>query len=69
MCLQVKEIRCLVIPPQCGTHQSVTLPQALPQHDYLKDLEALGWMHTQPNELPQLSPQVFNYFFLFLAVS
>jgi hypothetical protein len=24
----------------------------------LNDLEPLGWMHTQPNELPQLSPQV-----------
>ena len=28
-----------------------------PQHEYLKDLEPLGWIHTQPNELPQLSPQ------------
>merc|ERR550517_1385172 len=54
---QVKEIRCIVMPPQWGTHQSIHLPNQLPQHEYLKDLEPLGWMHTQPNELPQLSPQ------------
>lgn len=23
----------------------------------MQDMEPLGWMHTQPNELPQLSPQ------------
>ncbi|KAH7855572.1 hypothetical protein Vadar_026369 [Vaccinium darrowii] len=54
---QVKEIRCVVMPPQWGTHQQVYLPSALPEHDFLNDLEPLGWMHTQPNELPQLSPQ------------
>jgi len=54
---QVKEIRCLVMPPQLGTHQTVTLPHQLPDHEYLKDMEPLGWMHTQPNELPQLPPQ------------
>ncbi|XP_039033717.1 pre-mRNA-processing-splicing factor 8A-like [Hibiscus syriacus] len=40
-----------------GTHQQVNLPSALPEHDFLNDLEPLGWLHTQPNELPQLSPQ------------
>jgi pre-mRNA-processing factor 8 len=54
---QVKEIRCIVLPPQWGTHQTVHLPVGLPEHQYLKDLEPLGWIHTQPNELPQLSPQ------------
>ncbi|KAK2974421.1 hypothetical protein RJ640_021277 [Escallonia rubra] len=54
---QVKEIRCIAMPPQFGTHQHVNLPSALPEHDFLNDLEPLGWMHTQPNELPQLSPQ------------
>ena len=53
----VKEIRCVVMPPQWGNHGQVNLPTALPEHDYLKDLEPLGWLHTQPNELPQLSPQ------------
>ena len=54
---QVKEIRCIVMVPQLGTHQKVDLPDTLPQHEYLKELEPLGWIHTQPNELPQLSPQ------------
>ena len=53
----VKEIRCLVMPPQIGNHQGVTLPHHLPDHEYLAELEPLGWIHTQPNELPQLSPQ------------
>jgi pre-mRNA-processing factor 8 len=57
----VKEIRCIVMPPQWGTHQTVHLPTALPTHEYLADLEPLGWIHTQPNELPQLSPQVSYY--------
>jgi len=54
----VKEVRCIVMPPQWGTHQMVQLPNQLPEHEYLKDLEPLGWIHTQPNELQlkQLSP-------------
>ncbi|RID66762.1 hypothetical protein BRARA_D01879 [Brassica rapa] len=54
---QVKEIRCVVMVPQWGSHQQVNLPSALPEHDFLNDLEPLGWLHTQPNELPQLAPQ------------
>lgn len=54
---QVKEIRCIVMPPQWGTHQTVHLPSFLPAHQYLQEMEPLGWIHTQPNELPQLSPQ------------
>lgn len=51
----VKEIRCLVLAPQLGTHQSVTLPHQLPEHDFLLDMEPLGWVHTQPSALPHLS--------------
>ncbi|KAG0054163.1 Pre-mRNA-processing-splicing factor 8 [Gryganskiella cystojenkinii] len=54
---QVKEIRAIVMVPQWGTHQTVHLPHMLPNHEYLADLEPLGWLHTQPNELAQLSPQ------------
>jgi pre-mRNA-processing factor 8 len=54
---QVKEIRCIVMVPQWGTHQNVNLPNQLPEHEYLGDLEPLGWIHTQPSELPQLAPQ------------
>jgi pre-mRNA-processing factor 8 len=53
---QVKEIRCIVLPPQWGNHQSCNLPSQAPEHQYLNGLEPLGWIHTQPNELPQLSP-------------
>jgi pre-mRNA-processing factor 8 len=53
---QVKEIRCLVMPPQTGTHTGVVFPHQLPDHEYLKDLEPLGWMHTQPHESSMLGP-------------
>ncbi len=33
---QVKEIRCVVMPPQWGTHQTVHLPTLLPNHELLK---------------------------------
>ncbi|PWA73355.1 pre-mRNA-processing-splicing factor 8 [Artemisia annua] len=59
---QVKEIRCIAMPPQWGDSQEVHLPSALPEHhDFLNDLEPLGWMHTQPNELPQPSPQDLTF--------
>lgn len=61
---QVKEIRCIVLPPQVGNHQKVTLPTQLPEHEILSEMDPLGWIHTQPigwaqtnpNELSQLSP-------------
>jgi len=54
---QVKEVRCIVMVPQYGSHSSVTLPTQLPEHELLADMEPLGWLHTQPNEVMQLSPQ------------
>jgi pre-mRNA-processing factor 8 len=53
---QVKEVRCIVMVPQWGSHQTVHLPHMLPEHAYLNELQPLGWLHTQPNELPQLAP-------------
>merc|ERR1719158_202753 len=64
---QVKEIRCMVIVPQVGTHQSVTVPNNLPEHEYLKDLEPLGWIHTQPNEQPHLQPADITFHAKILA--
>ena len=52
----VFEVRAAVLVPQLGTHTGVTLPAALPDHEALKGMVPLGWAHTQPNELPQLSP-------------
>ena len=43
--------------PQWGTHAQVHLPNQLPKHEFLEEMEPLGWLHTQPNESPQLSPQ------------
>ncbi|CAG8523670.1 4130_t:CDS:2 [Ambispora gerdemannii] len=57
---QVKEIRSLVIVPQYGTHQSVQLPNTLPNHEYLQDLEPLGLLVTQPFETAQLSPTILS---------
>jgi pre-mRNA-processing factor 8 len=53
----VKEVRCFVLVPQWGSFSFVKVPSQLPEHEYLKDLEPLGWIHTQPSELPQLHPQ------------
>lgn len=39
---QVKEIRCIVMVPQWGTHQTVHLPSQLPQHEYLKVCDGGG---------------------------
>ncbi|KAI1818795.1 pre-mRNA processing splicing factor 8 [Poronia punctata] len=53
---QVKEIRCIVMVPQIGGLRSVQLPQQLPQHEYLGDLEPLGVIHTMAgNEAPYMS--------------
>merc|ERR1712194_98227 len=55
---QVREVRCIVMVPQVGNHQSVTLPKSLPNHEFLEELEPLGWVHTQPHELIQNGVQV-----------
>ena len=55
---QVREIRCIVLVPQVGNHQQVTLPKQLPEHEMLRDMEPLGWIHTQPNVLIQNTKQV-----------
>ena len=55
---QVREVRAIVMVPQVGNHQSVTLPKALPDDDLLASLQPLGWIHTQPNEIIQNGMQV-----------
>ena len=54
---QVKEIRCIVLVPQVGTNRKVTLPHKVPSHELLEEYEPLGWLHTQPSELPQVPPE------------
>jgi len=46
----VKEVRCIVIPPQVGSHQRVILPNQMPDHELIDDLEPLGWIHTQSKD-------------------
>ncbi|XP_049849432.1 pre-mRNA-processing-splicing factor 8-like [Schistocerca gregaria] len=54
----VKEIRCVVMPPQWGTHSYVQLPNQLPEHQYLSEMEPLGWIHTQPSEAGQVTSRL-----------
>jgi pre-mRNA-processing factor 8 len=51
----VREVKCLVMAPQYGTHQNVTLPEHLPAHPLLDNLIPLGWIHTQAQEGRHLS--------------
>jgi pre-mRNA-processing factor 8 len=44
---QVKEIRSIVLVPQIGTRDNVTVPHQMPDSEYLRNLEPLGWIHTQ----------------------
>jgi pre-mRNA-processing factor 8 len=54
---QVKEIKAVAWIPQRGNNNTIELPAALPKHDFLlKDLEPLGWIKTQSQELNHLSP-------------
>ncbi|PQE33461.1 hypothetical protein CJF32_00003354 [Rutstroemia sp. NJR-2017a WRK4] len=53
---QVKEIRCIVMIPQIGSTRDVQLPQQLPQHEYLDQMEPLGIIHTvSGNEPPYMT--------------
>ncbi|CAG8956392.1 hypothetical protein HYFRA_00003775 [Hymenoscyphus fraxineus] len=53
---QVKEIRCIVMVPQIGNTRDIQLPQQLPQHEYLDQMEPLGIIHTvSGNEPPYMS--------------
>jgi pre-mRNA-processing factor 8 len=53
---QVKEIRCIVMVPQIGSTRDIQLPQQLPQHEYLEQMEPLGIIHTvSGNEPPYMT--------------
>jgi len=53
---QVKEIRCIVMVPQIGNTRDVQLPQQLPQHETLEQMEPLGIIHTiSGNEPPYMT--------------
>jgi len=59
---QVKEVKCIVMPPQWGNHQHINMPQTLPDHHLLKDLEPLGWIHTQSNHSTEMvASEIFDH--------
>ncbi|EFW17152.1 pre-mRNA-splicing factor 8 [Coccidioides posadasii str. Silveira] len=49
---QIKEIITIVMIPQVGNTRDVQLPQQLPKHEYLNDLEPLGIIHTMSGNEP-----------------
>lgn len=50
--VKVKEIKCIVMIPQIGGTRDVQLPQNLPQHEYLDQMEPLGIIHTVSGNEP-----------------
>lgn len=52
----IKEVRTIVLVPQVGSTRDVQLPQQLPQHPYLDDLEPLGLIHTIAGREPAHMP-------------
>lgn len=54
---QVKEIKFIALVPQLGNSHSIQLPKRVPEKSGpLKDMELLGWIHTQSDDLNALSP-------------
>ena len=51
----VREIHCIVLPPQQGSVVSVQFPDNFPSHPLLEDLQALGWIHSEPHETSSIS--------------
>ena len=53
----------MIMVPQWGTHQMVHVPSALPEHEYLKGMEPLGWLALalsqtlNPDPNPQPGPK------------
>ncbi|THZ21253.1 pre-mRNA-processing-splicing factor 8 [Aureobasidium pullulans] len=55
---QIKEVKAIVMVPQVGNTRDIQLPRNLPENDYLKSLEPLGWIHTSAgNETSYMTAQ------------
>ncbi|OVF08136.1 putative U4/U6-U5 snRNP complex subunit [Clavispora lusitaniae] len=57
--IQIKEVKAIVLVPQLGNSHSIQFPSKLfnkSNNEYLSNLELLGWIHTQNNDLNMLSP-------------
>ncbi|CXI49021.1 pre-mRNA-processing-splicing factor 8, putative [Plasmodium berghei] len=57
----VKEIKCILIPPQIGNYQSVTLSNYIPTNKYIENLELLGWIHTETTNCSNTSNHLTTY--------
>ncbi len=44
----IREIRSIVLVPQVGAREGITLPHQMPESQFLKGLEPFGWIHTSP---------------------
>jgi pre-mRNA-processing factor 8 len=53
--IYVREIRAIILPPQLGTHESVVFATTEVTHKALINMEPLGWIHTQGQELNGLA--------------
>ncbi|SCW03879.1 LAFE_0H01046g1_1 [Lachancea fermentati] len=53
---RIKEVRALAVVPQLGNNHNVQLSTIPEENLYLHDLELLGWVHTQTEEMKFMSP-------------
>jgi len=53
---KITELKCIVMPPQKGSHDSYTFAKSYPDSKTTEGLIPLGIIHTQPQEFRQLSP-------------
>lgn len=51
----IREVRCIVLVPQVGSREVITIPHQMPESQFLKGYEAFGWIHTSPEEKNQLT--------------
>ena len=63
---KVKEIKTIVTVPQLGNSHTVQLGKLSMDNAYLQDLELLGWIHTQSQDLKYMSaPEITTHSKLF----
>jgi len=51
----IREIRSIVLVPQVGSREGITLPHQMPESQFLKGYELFGWIHTSAEEKNQLT--------------
>eukprot|EP00760_Papus_ankaliazontas_P008488 PhM_4_TR13843/c0_g1_i1/m.79014/K12856/PRPF8, PRP8; pre-mRNA-processing factor 8 len=64
-----REIRCIVFPPQHGTHDTITFPLVMPKHALLSGLQPVGLVQTQFGNAMQPSAHEFQTTHQFLSAN